>query len=112
MLRHHVLFPLIRSASSGTNFMILLYNCTDGKDCTTIQYYVGFDMKDGAQLDLVNRWNSDMRFGRAYIDDEKDPRLKMDVNLDKGGVSRGNFLDNFSVWLTLLDSFKKHIGWS
>ncbi len=103
--------PMIRSASSGTNFTLFFYNCTSNRNCTTLQYYAGFDVDKGSDLATINKWNSTKRFGRAYLDDEKDPRLEMDVNLDEGGVARGNFVDNLKVWLDLLDAFKTHIGW-
>ncbi|HEY1604420.1 MAG TPA: YbjN domain-containing protein [Allosphingosinicella sp.] len=105
--------PMIKSASSGTNFSIFFYNCTDHKDCETIQFYSGYHLdKNPVGLDKLNEWNRTMRFGRAYIDDQKDPVLEMDVDLDAGGMSDALFKDNLDYWTSIMSRFEKHIGWT
>ncbi|MEI9850087.1 MAG: YbjN domain-containing protein [Sphingomonas sp.] len=48
--------------------------------------------------DRINEWNRDHRYGRAYIDKEGDPVVEMDVDLDKGGISRALFDDYVATW--------------
>ena len=102
--------PHILSESSGSPFAMLLMGCTENRNCTTVQFYAGFSKK-GVTLDTINSWNAEKRFGRAYLDDEGDPVIEMDINLDHGGVSRANFVDNLDVWIELMGAFKKHIDW-
>ncbi|WP_242415370.1 YbjN domain-containing protein [Sphingomonas panni] len=100
--------PVIKSGAAGVDFSVLFYNCTEHKDCKTIQFYAGF-VKKGRSLDTMNKWNAEHRFGRAYLDDEKDPRIEMDLDLDKGGMSSALFKANIATWESLLGDFQKAI---
>lgn len=100
--------PRIRSSDSGVKFVIFFMNCTAGKNCATVQFYTGFaDMV--VPLEKINEWNRDHRFARAFLDDESDPVLEMDLNLDAGGVPAENFLDNFTIWLDLMSQFRTFV---
>lgn len=100
--------PVIKSGAAGVDFSVLFYNCTEHKDCKTVQFYAGF-VKKGVTLDTMNTWNAEHRFGRAYLDDEKDPRIEMDLDLDKGGMSSALFQANLATWESLLGDFQKAI---
>jgi hypothetical protein len=103
--------PMITSGASGTNFQIFFYNCTANKDCATVQFHAGYDLKSSPGLEKINAWNSSQRFGRAYLDKEGDPIVEMDVDLDDGGMSRALFIDNMEFWTSLLGKFERHIGY-
>ncbi len=100
--------PIVKSGAAGVDFSVLFYNCTEHKDCKTVQFYAGF-VKKGLSLDTMNKWNAEHRFGRAYLDDEKDPRIEMDLDLDKGGMSSALFQANITTWESLLGDFQKAI---
>jgi hypothetical protein len=102
--------PMIRSTLSGTNYQILFYNCTDHKECATVQFHVGYDLKTGPSLESINEWNRTQRFGHAHLDKENDPILEMDVDLDDGGLNEMLFIDNIEFWTNALNRFEKHIG--
>jgi hypothetical protein len=101
--------PKISSSSQGVDWTIFFYDC-DGDRCKSIQFAIAFDTEDGVPLELVNRWNRDNRFAKAYLDDENDPFLEYDVNL-VGGVTRNNFADTLGLWEGLLGNFMRHIDW-
>lgn len=101
--------PMIRSASSGTTFLILFYGCTDKKDCETVQFFAGYSDPGNASLDALNEWNARNRFGRAYLSDTGSARLEMDVDLDDGGMSAALFEDNLEFWVAIMGTFEKHI---
>lgn len=102
--------PKIVSSSQGVDWSIFFYDCTDGMHCASIQFSIGFNTENGVPLELMNGWNKENRYARAFVDDEKDPFLKFDVNLD-GGVNKANFVDTLTLWETLLADFMKHINW-
>jgi len=102
--------PMISSASGGTTFEVLFYNCTDNRECATVQFHAGYDVDD-VSLETINAWNASQRFGRAYLDKEGDPILEMDVDLDDGGMSQLLFIDNLEFWETLLPKFESAIGY-
>jgi hypothetical protein len=103
--------PMITSGVAGTNFQIFFYNCTDHRQCATVQFHSGYDLSTPVSLVRINEWNSSQRFGRAYLDKENDPILEMDVDLDDGGVSALLFIDNIEFWASVLGRFEKHIGY-
>lgn len=100
--------PLIKSGAAGVDFSVLFYNCTANKDCKTVQFYAGF-VKKGLTLETMNQWNASHRFARAYIGDDKDPRIEMDLDLDDGGISAALFKANIATWESLLGDFQKAI---
>lgn len=103
--------PLINTGVSGTSIQIFFYNCTDHKDCATVQFNSGYDLAQPVSLERINQWNSSQRFGRAYLDKENDPILQMDVDLDDGGMSPLLFIDNIEFFSSILTNFEKHIGY-
>jgi hypothetical protein len=103
--------PMITSGASGTTFQIYFYNCTANKDCATVQFHSGYDLKTATPLETLNEWNRDERFGRAFLDKDNDPVVEMDVDLDDGGMSPELFIDNIEFWTAILTDFEKRIGY-
>ena len=103
--------PLITSAVGGTTFQIFFYNCTDHRECATVQFHSGYDLRNPVSLEHLNEWNRSQRFGRAFLDAEGDPILEMDVDLDDGGLSPLLFIDNIEFWASVLGKFEQHIGY-
>jgi hypothetical protein len=103
--------PMIVSAVNGHPFRVVFYGCKANKNCATITFAAGFDKKTPTDLASINEWNRKNRFGRAYLDDEGDPILGMDVDLDDGGLSTALFTDNLEFWAAVTGAFQKHIGW-
>ena len=48
------------------------------------------------------KWNTEYRFARAYLDPIGNAVIEMDLNLDKGGISRPLFDDHLDLWDTIL----------
>jgi hypothetical protein len=96
--------PAITSGAGGIKFTIFFENCSDGKNCTTVNFMTGFTDVE-ATLAKVNEWNRQNRFARAYIDGDDDPVLKMDVDLDHQGIARANFNEYVDIWGSLAPKF-------
>jgi hypothetical protein len=102
--------PVIRSSSGGVDFRIYFYECKNNKRCKSLHFSVGYDLADGSSLDAVQAWNADKRFASAYLDDESDPFLQMDINTD-GGITQENFENSFQLWQSLKGEFEQFIDW-
>jgi Rieske Fe-S protein len=103
--------PMIESKASGKEFVIYFYGCENNANCRAIQFASGFDLESGTTHEVINDWNANNRFTRAYLDDEMDPFLELDVNLDLGGVAEENLRDTMDWWDVKLGEFIGHIGW-
>ncbi|MFZ5746053.1 MAG: YbjN domain-containing protein [Pseudomonadota bacterium] len=100
--------PVIRATDQGATFVVFFMGCTAHRDCATIQFYAGFtDSKVG--IAGMNEWNKTRRFGRAYIDDEGDPVVEMDVDMDDGGMTPALFEDNLEFWMSILAGFSEFV---
>ena len=101
--------PMIKSGVDGGEFRVLFYSCK-GQRCGEIAYMSAFDMDKGTTYASMNEWNRRHRFGRAYLDDDMDPYLLMDVDFEHGATSEA--IENSArTWTSVLPVFKKHIGW-
>lgn len=101
--------PYIESTRSGLKFLVLFMNCTDNKNCKTLQYYMGFSDAKNVTLEKLNKWNKGKRFARGYKDDEGDPVLEMDVDLDFAGIPRENVGETLNTWAALMDSYREFV---
>lgn len=97
--------PRIKSGAGGLQFTIFFSNCTNGANCSTVSFVTGFTDVEGVPLATVNAWNQQNRFARAYIDDEQDPMLVMDVDLDHQGIARANFGEYLDIWSSLAPKY-------
>jgi len=103
--------PRISSRVSDTKFLIYFYGCENNKDCKSILIKAGYDLDTGITASKVNEWNRNKRFGKAYIDDDGDPYLEMDVNMDFDGLGDKNFADTLDWWRVTVEKFEEFIGW-
>lgn len=100
--------PRIAGETGGVKYAIYFMNCTNNTDCEDLNFYAGFaDLKP--KIDLINAWNRDKRFGKAYLDKDNDAVVEMDFNLEHG-VSSDNLDAAFTVWDLVVDQYVTHIG--
>ncbi|MBD3785531.1 MAG: YbjN domain-containing protein [Sphingomonadales bacterium] len=102
--------PLLSTRIEGTNFDVYFYSCDEGP-CQSIQFSAGFDLENPMSAGKINEWNRDKRFGKAYLDDEGDPYIEYDINLDYDGVGAKNFDDTIDLWRVVLADFRDFIDW-
>ncbi len=99
--------PQITGRIDGNAYVIFFYGCVEARDCTTLQFSAGW-ISDDIDLEAINGWNRDHRFGRAYLDGENDPIVELDVNMEFG-ITRRNFDDTFRVWAAILAGFAEFV---
>lgn len=73
----------------------------------SLQFHCGWTSTD-ATLRRVNAWNQGKRFSRAYIDDDGDPHLELDLDL-AGGVTDDRVVDFLKTCLASLEAFVKEV---
>ncbi len=103
--------PKIVSRVSSTEFRVLFFGCTDNTNCSSILFRAGYDLKDPLSALAINEWNRQKRFTRAYIDDQGDPFLEMDVNMALDGLGEENFQDTLDWWRVSVEGFEDFIDW-
>lgn len=101
--------PMIVSGAGGAQFEVFFYDCVAGARCGSLQFSAGFDMNEPVSLDAVNIWNDRKRYAKMSVDEEGDPFLRYDINLE-GGVARESLISSLGVWDSLLGEFVGFIG--
>ncbi|SNS45031.1 YbjN domain-containing protein [Sphingopyxis indica] len=101
--------PYIESNRNGLKFLVLFMNCTEGKNCRTLQYYMGFSDAKDTPLEKLNQWNREKRFARAYRDEAGDPVLEMDIDVDFAGIPKENISETFNTWASLMDAYHEYL---
>lgn len=62
-----------------------------GKNGSNIQFHFAV-AGTNATMDKVNAWNRSKRYSRAYLDEEGDPHLELDLDLE-GGLTEARIAD-------------------
>lgn len=102
--------PLINSAADGQTFKIYFYDCDEAKRCKALQFSAGFDLKEPLKLEKANEWNRKNRYLKVYLDDDGDPYVQYDVNVNAGRTMAG-LDDDFGVWTGMIGNFTTFIDW-
>lgn len=97
--------PHIEGKMGGLLYQILFYNCTQGANCKSIQFFaIWRKTEKKVPLNVLNEWNSERLFGYSVRDKEGQIRLLMDVFFPHGMTEE--LLDSyFSVWEILMKEF-------
>jgi hypothetical protein len=105
--------PLIESAASGAKFHIFFYDCKQGQECGSLTFHAGYAMeKDKTPApEKVVEYNRGWRYGRAYLDDDKDPNIEFDLAFGGSAMPDKMFVKNLEAWTGSMASFQQYIGW-
>lgn len=103
--------PNIKIKYYGTNFSIYFYGCSNGADCSSIQFYVGYRTDGSWTQEQANVWNRDWRYTKAYVSKNGSARMEFDVYTGNNGISDANFSEIFSLWTRNISKFEEAIDW-
>jgi len=100
--------PLIRSSVKDVKFGVFFYGCNGKARCDSIQFSVGFSVK-GVSPSRIAKWNRTRRFGRASLDDDSEPWVEMDMDLEHGATTEA-LANDLDRWVGVLTEFSKYIN--
>jgi len=90
----------------GDHVVLIAVDGADG-DVSYITYINGVSV-DMLGYEFLSQFNSEVKFGRAYVDRDGDIALQMDRN-SAGGVSAENIESDFDVFLILISKFLEDV---
>ncbi|MEK0164448.1 YbjN domain-containing protein [Phaeobacter sp. A36a-5a] len=103
--------PKLKVDYYGNDFSIYFYGCENNRNCDAIQFFSGYQTDGGVRVAKINEWNTENRFGRAYISDEGSARVELDVYLGKSGMNPDDFAELLSYWSRIIQEFEEFIDW-
>jgi hypothetical protein len=103
--------PYVESASNGARFYVYLQNCKEDRDCQDVMVRSSYekDKEKPVNLDVINAFNRDHRWVRAYLDKQGDPVLEYDILFTNQLIDEKMFGEAVSVWSDLMADFHKVI---
>ena len=81
----------------GILITIISYDKVTAGRYESLLFYTGWATDAVISLARINEWNSNSRFGRAYVDDSGDPVIELDL-LMMGGVTAATISDYITVF--------------
>ena len=99
------LIGVLPNAPDASQELYVLFNrCSPDNVCEDITL-VSWDSERGPiHLEMINRWNRDNRFTRAFIDPDYGPVLQMDIN-SGGGLGPDSLTRQISAYFGALERF-------
>jgi len=70
----------------------------------SLLFFAGWNTEGDFPLSAINEWNRTSRFGRAYVDDQGDPVVELDLLL-AGGVTAQTIKEYINVFTETVISF-------
>lgn len=98
----------ISAEIDGIVYTISFLNCTEGRDCTSLQFRAWWDSAGAHSMDAMNSWNRDRRWSAAYLDSRNNATIEFDVNL-AGGITAINLDDTMQWWDAVLREFRDEV---
>lgn len=97
--------PQIDTASNGAKWMVRFYHCKNDR-CPSMQFNAGWNLTNGMALPTANRWNKEWRFGTVFVDDQGDPYIKYDMDVERG-ITTEAIDNNLDRWFQTLKDWQK-----
>jgi hypothetical protein len=113
--------PRLTFKVDGYEWAIYFYACAPGanetRQCMSYQFYSGYTPGKAVPLAVINQWNTDKRYARAYNYVQKDgktsSRIEIDVLAEGTRADRSQtFQAFFQKMKEATEDFRKRIGFT
>lgn len=101
--------PKIDGRIDGLAYSIYFLGCEDHKNCMSVQFHSGFELKDKPSAAKIVQWNYDKRWARAFLN-KGGAAIQMDVNL-RYGVARETLDDSIRTWGRMMKQYSEYVGY-
>ncbi|MEM8986994.1 MAG: YbjN domain-containing protein [Pseudomonadota bacterium] len=91
----------------GSQVILVGVDSSEG-DVTYVTYLPDLSLRE-LGYEFLNQFNTQIKFGRAYVDGDGDIAIQMDRNAT-GGISTDNVLSDFDVFLMLVSKFLQDVA--
>lgn len=102
--------PMITGKISKTDYWVYFQDCTDGANCKAIQFHSGYLLSRPIDAAELNDFNARYRFMRAWLNDEGNPRMQMDLLMRDDGMGPKMFATYLDLWRQLVGHWEQQLG--
>jgi hypothetical protein len=112
--------PRVNMSIDGFDWSIYFYDCAPGarddRQCASYQFYSGYTLKQAVSPDVINRWNTDRRYAKAYTYLQRNgghsARIEIDVrSAGTGAEPARTFRIYFNIMKDRAAEFRKTVGY-
>ena len=96
--------PIWRYTHNDILATLIPYDPTIVGSYESLLFFAGWNTEEDFPLSATNEWNRTSRFGRAYVDDQGDPVVELDLLL-AGGVTMQTIKEYMNVFTETVMSF-------
>ena len=96
--------PIWRYTHNEILATLVPYDPTSVGSYESLLFFAGWNTEGDFPLSAINEWNRTSRFGRAYVDDQGDPVVELDLLL-AGGVTVQTIKEYIYVFTETVTSF-------
>lgn len=96
--------PIWRYTHNDILATLVPYDPTIVGSYESLLFFAGWNTEGNFPLSAINEWNRTSRFGRAYVDDQGDPVVELDLLL-AGGVTMQTIKEYIYVFTETVMSF-------
>jgi hypothetical protein len=111
--------PRVNMSIDGYDWSIYFYDCAagarDDRPCASYQFYSGYTVQRPVSQDIINKWNTDQRYAKAYTYVQRNgshsARIEIDVRSAGTGADPGRtFCAYFNIMKDKAVQFRKTVG--
>jgi putative sensory transduction regulator len=112
--------PRVNVSIDGYDWSIYFYDCAPGarddRQCVSYQFYSGYTLKQPVSSDIINKWNTEHRYAKAYSYVQRNgshsARIETDVRSAGTGADPGRtFRVYFNIMKDKAALFRKTVGY-
>jgi acyl-homoserine lactone acylase PvdQ len=112
--------PRVNATVDGFDWSVYFYDCASGpplaeRRCVSFQFYSGYNVAKSFSQQIINEWNIEKRYAKAYTylqrDGTNNARIEVDVLMEGTQADpRQTFRAYFTKMKNSAEDFRKTIG--
>jgi hypothetical protein len=104
-------FRQILSRSGNYQFLVEMWDCVDGKECQTLEFYANFPREEKPTKERIDAYAGPREGARVALDRRGDAVIKQELDINApGGLSDEQFIAHVKTWETALAGFASYLN--
>ena len=95
----------ILSKSGDYQFLVEMYDCVDGKECQTLEFYSNFPVEQLPTKERLDAYSGPREDTNIFLDRRGVPIMRLELDLPSEGLSDAQFIDRLKYWETVMAGF-------
>lgn len=103
-------FRQILSQAGNRQFLVEMWDCVDGKECQTLEFYANFPMEEKPTKERIDAYSGPREGVRIWLDRRGDAVIRQELDINApGGLSDEQFIAQLKSWETKLTGFAAYL---